>query len=222
MRFSFRMELSNAMRAHARRGALTLLLCSLVTPSAHSQHWERTNGPHDAIFSLFSSGRIVFAGGMNGIYRSTNNGASWAIVDTTIDLADSVIGAVYAFAENNENLFAGGWYGIDRSTDNGLSWSPSYRAPKGPSEIMAFSLSGSNIFAGSWIYGVLCSTDNGANWTRDGLSPQDVRALTMVGTTLFAGGTFSGVSRSTDSGKSWKAMNSGLRNRRVSSLLSDN
>jgi len=55
----------------------------------------------------------IIAGAFNGVFRSTNNGASWTLVNSTM-------GSIVTFASSGMNLFAGvGFNGVFLSTNSG-------------------------------------------------------------------------------------------------------
>jgi len=147
-----------------------------------------------------ASGTIL-AGTMNGIYRSTNFGASWTRVTTNYG---------FSFAKHGSTLYAGTSQGVFRSTNDGATWTAA-NTGMGFSWIYAMTAipngSGVTLFAGAG--GVLRSTDNGATWTpaSNGLTSIGVYALTTApnasgGTDLFAG-TAEGIFRSADNGDTW-------------------
>jgi photosystem II stability/assembly factor-like uncharacterized protein len=156
-------------------------------------------------------GADLFAGTYNGIYLSTNDGASWA--------ADSSMEAnVRALAVRGSNLFAGSLYseGVYRSTDSGGSWAlvDSGLAGNGVISVFAFAELGTNLFAGT-NDGVFLSTDRGTSWTavNNGIelnADTYVEALAVSGTNLFAGISGGGVYLSTNNGTSWIAASTGL------------
>jgi photosystem II stability/assembly factor-like uncharacterized protein len=90
----------------------------------------------------------------------------------------------------------------------------------GASVILAFAVSGDNLFAGTQDGGVLRSTDGGAHWSAANTNLTDpfVRALAVSGTNLFAGTFGSGVFRSTDNGAGWAAVNGGMMRTYVQAL----
>jgi photosystem II stability/assembly factor-like uncharacterized protein len=99
--------------------------------------------------------------------------------------------------------------------DSGL---PSISEP-----VNTFIVSGTNIFAGKKGV-VLFSTDNGASWTAEYLpltntiGTVNVYSLAVSGSNLFAG-TDGGVFLSTNNGTNWTAVNNGLTNISVNSLV---
>jgi hypothetical protein len=128
------------------------------------------------------------------VFLSTNNGAIWTRVST--GLTDT---SVLSLAYLGTNLFAGMYYsrggGVFRSTNNGTSWSPAntglpYDSVNGyyPG-VMAFSVSGTNLFAGTYGRGVFLSTNNGTNWAlvNTGMTDDEVSTLAVGSTYLFAG-----------------------------------
>ena len=94
--------------------------------------------------------------------------------------------------------------------------------PKGPDNqtIFCITVSGTNIFAGTYDAGVYRTTDNGAIWTQvnTGLTNTTVTSLAIIGTNVFAGTYGGGVFLSTNNGTSWTAINSGLANLYVNTL----
>ncbi len=72
------------------------------------------------VLAINSSGHI-FAGTSGGIFRSTNNGDSWMVVNTGLTNM-----TVRAFAINSSgHIFVGTFGGgVFRSTNNGSSWTP--------------------------------------------------------------------------------------------------
>jgi hypothetical protein len=77
--------------------------------------------------------------------------------------------------------------------------------------VYSFTASGTNLYAGTYSNGVILSTDNGASWTKIGLTNTCTRSLAISGTNLFAGTDINdyrihltnGVFLSTDNGKNW-------------------
>jgi hypothetical protein len=140
------------------------------------------------VWSLGVNGTNLFAGTSDGVFLSTNNGNSWAAVNT--GLTD-----LYAacFAVSGKNLFAGTSSGVFLSTNNGNSWAVINSGMTNPyvltnPSIWSLAVSGINIFAGTSL-GVFLSTDNGTNWNaiNYGLPITDVYALMVSDNNLFAG-----------------------------------
>ena len=82
----------------------------------------------------------------------------------------------------------------------------------GGGTVYCFTVSGTNIFAGTDGGGVYRSTNNGSSWTsiNYGLTNLTVFALASSGTNIFAGTLYGGVFCSTNNGANWAA--TGLTN----------
>jgi ligand-binding sensor domain-containing protein len=157
--------------------------------------------------TLAVSGTNLFAGTTDGVFLSTNNGASWTAASSGLTYTQ-----ITALTASGTNLFAGSYgLGVDRSTNNGTSWTA---ASSGLTStfVLALTVSDTNLFAGTY-GGVFLSTNNGTNWTpaSSGLTNDYIASLAVSGSNLFAG-TGLGVDLSTNNGTSWTAASTGLPN----------
>lgn len=119
--------------------------------------WEKTDIPQDNFLTSsidFNIQGHVFIGTNKGIFRSLDEGVTWAKV------LDSV--RVYSLLVNGDKtIFALEEYGaVYRSTDNGNSW----QKLSGVSGNCFTSNLQENIFLGSSDSTIWISTDNGNNW----------------------------------------------------------
>ena len=183
---------------------------------------------------------------VGGVYRSTDNGATWNRVGLMTRLRSLAI-------NSKGHIFAGTAYGdkVFRSTDNGTSWTSggklndAWRLVINSSDHIFVGTSGgvfrSTDNGASWTYvglknrveslavnsrghifaalscGVYRSTDDGATWTNIGLTNHYTESLAVNSRGhIFAGLKRGGVFRSTDNGASWTYV--GLKNRSVRSL----
>ena len=104
-----------------------------------------------------------------GIVHSTDNGTSWAEIDS--DLTNNVV-HVLAMTGNNllagtsTNLLGSTYPGgrIFLSTNDGGSWTI-VNTGLTSADINVFNVNGGNLFAGTEGGGVLLSTNNGISWT---------------------------------------------------------
>ncbi|MBI5404273.1 MAG: T9SS type A sorting domain-containing protein [Ignavibacteriae bacterium] len=92
------------------------------------------------------------------------------------------------------------------STNNGESWTQTVLNNRA---VYSLAISGDNIFAGTFQYGVYRSTDNGVNWAQTTLNNQIVYSLAISGNNIFAG-TGNGVYQSTNNGEIWFQENEGF------------
>jgi len=171
------------------------------------------------IYGLAYNPPYVFAGtDGSGLFLSTNNGVSW----TSSGMSDKIIGDITG---NESNLFASVSFpirGVYRSTDICKSWAPAGMAGLTDKNILALTLNGSNLYAGTAYTGVFISTDNGDNWTNlnNGLT-DDVWTIIFHNSDIFAG-TGHGVYLSTNGGNDWINISDGLTNLFAGSLVIHN
>ena len=88
--------------------------------------------------------RFFYAGTDSGVFRSTDNGVSWAPCDSGLLKTQARIIEV-----NGSNLLAGMSNGLFLSTDNGISWNG---AGFHDTSINAIAVSGSGLFAADGEY----------------------------------------------------------------------
>ena len=149
------------------------------------------------------SDNVIIVAEDNFIWRSTDDGMSWDVVE------QFALTGISSFAKAGTKLFGAATTGIQTSTDNGASWS----FEPFSNGAYSFSSNGSTIYLGSSSK-VFKSTDVGATWidVSTGLGNGGIQALLFDGTTLFAGTPADavGIFRSTNGGTSWDPGAAGL------------
>lgn len=178
-----------------------------VAPS--SSPWNP--GTVNDFYGLASSSdgtKFVAVNNLNGIYVTTNSGASWAKTSAPAHNWKSV-----ASSSDGLRLVAGIYpghsgSGIYLSTNGGASWNKT-TAPDGPGIIwggIASSADGSQLAAASCTDGVYTSTDGGASWSKTS-SPSSacIIASSDDGTRLVTAGS-GGVYTSNDGGAHWSTV----------------
>jgi len=157
----------------------------------------------------------------DGVFLSTDNGASWTEVNKGIQNIP-----INSFGLAGTDIFAGAYTGrVFRSTNDGTSWTRlNLTFSDKTVHVACFAFLGSYLFAGTRSSmgagsGVFLSTDRGVSWAavNSGLADTTVQSLAVSGTNLFAG-TRGGVFLSTNQGTSWAAVNTGLTCENVVSL----
>ncbi len=106
------------------------------------------------------------------------------------------------------------------TVQNSFSQWSNISAGLGNKQVYSFSNNSTNLFAGTFNYGLYTSTDNGMNWTQAGigLNNRIVFALTVFGNYLYAG-TDIGIWRTSNNGAYWSLI--GLNNNTIYSLASN-
>ena len=143
-----------------------------------------------------------------GIYRSTDNGATWAKTSKGLNgvYAPNINDILYA----NNTLFAATWNGVYKSTNNGTKWTPASTGL--PSqfgnvvETNTLAVLNGTLYAGTVLNKIYKSTDNGASWqfSGNGLTTYSstINDMITAGTDLYAA-TEDGIYKSTNAGASW-------------------
>ncbi len=134
----------------------------------------------------------IYAGTVNGIYKSTNGAGSWSPAQN--GLPGYGIFSIVIDPKNPNTLYAGGVGGVYKTTNGGGSWKTINKGFADPSpwvNVLAIDpLNPSTLYAGA--NGVYKTTDSGTNWypLNNGLTNKDVKAIAidpLTTSTLYAG-----------------------------------
>ncbi len=156
--------------------------------------------------------REIFLGSLeNGIFRSTDVGASWTSIDSglgTQGLRSLLVSGPFVYA-------GGGVTDVFRSSNNGTSWTTftSGLPQNGLSHgIWALAAGGQYLYAGYDNNQVYRSSDDGEHWSwaSSGLTSINIRGLAAFGSNVVAATLEHGVFLSTDNGTNWAPINDGL------------
>lgn len=169
----------------------------------------------------------AYAATQDGLFKSTDNGATWSSVTLPGSPNQVLVQSVVTDPSNAQIVWVGlgQFFGgtsaelVLRSTDGGSSWnnvSPSVVEGYGVSAMGIDPSNPSNVFAaftGNFAFGrqVWQTSDGGATWTdrSDGLPENVIWSFAFSGGTVFASGgqdfgnQFVGVYKSTNNGASW-------------------
>jgi photosystem II stability/assembly factor-like uncharacterized protein len=163
---------------------------------------------------------VVYAGTVNGVFKSTDAGATWTAASKGLGPAGAWVRSLAVTGGAGGAVYAGTHAdGVFKSTDGGASWSPAsnglpvaYFLPN-VGALVADPRSPNRIWAGT-NRGVFLTTDGGLTWQerRRGL-PLDVPTLGLAlapdGKTLYAS-NLRAVFKSTNQGKLWTRVSKGL------------
>jgi photosystem II stability/assembly factor-like uncharacterized protein len=125
-------------------------------------NWPGTSLPHGyaRVNEMAVIGTDVLAATFNGMYRSTNSGASWMDSNEGILATD-----ITAFATSSNAIFAGtNWTGVYVSTDQGGTWSRANTGLATP-HVLAMTTKDNWTFASVLNKKTYRTNNNGATWT---------------------------------------------------------
>ncbi len=215
---------------------VTLWVMPTTPATPADRHWVSL-GPEawgiDALAIDPTSPQTIYAGG-EGVFKSTDAGASWSVVYVTS--LPNYITALAIDPTSPQTIYAGGTGahiggGVFKSTDAGRNW---INTGMTDTDVYALAIdpkSPQTIYAGTRYMdahggGVFKSTDGGITWSaaNTGMNASWILSLVIDPTspqTIYAGTDRVGVFKSTDGGGTWSTVNTGLTNTSVGSLAID-
>ena len=187
--------------------------------SDHGDSWAKTDVNNtllaqELVFAFCTKDNALFAGAGNGIYKSTDGGATFERMlngfPTNINVfawsltasGGNVVAAVTVLFSPSEALD-----GIFYSPDDGGTWHQA-TLPIVPTAVTAVASDGSSLAyaalfgQSSSVKGLYKSTDAGVTWTQRPALNVDIERLAANGSNVLAGDLF-GAYYSTDFGESW-------------------
>jgi photosystem II stability/assembly factor-like uncharacterized protein len=187
--------------------------------SDHGDTWSKTDVnnallSHALVLAFCVKDNSLFAGAINGIYRSTDGGTTF---ERTLDGFPPNIGVTaYSLAASGGNVIAAvnvsfspsdGLAGIFYSSDDGNNWHQA-TIPIEPTAVTAVASDGSSLAyaalfgQSSSVKGLYKSTDAGVTWSQRQALNVDIERLAANGNNVLAGDLF-GAYYSIDFGESW-------------------
>lgn len=159
-----------------------------------------------------TNGHLFAATNGSGLFRSTDDGASWSRIDDA-----GMKSWFYSVAANGSTLFAGSYLGLlYRSTDEGETWLADTLGGARSIVTGIAVVNATTVLAGTGVDGLWRSNDGGVSWRRVTTFPSqaNIFPITVDNHNRVCVGTYgSGVFRSTDGGNSW--LFDGLKGLRV-------
>jgi photosystem II stability/assembly factor-like uncharacterized protein len=153
--------------------SLIMLTAIFICADDLSAQWQQTNGPRGGLTSCYASDtdEIYVGTHHGGVFRSINNGASWAACNNGLTALN-----ITALCADNEKVYmCNGTNGFYRSIDDGQSWQtfPSFWSSY---QMGCVAAQGDHIFVGTWGSGFMVSNDGGNSWNNamSGIVPSTV------------------------------------------------
>lgn len=166
----------------------------------NNNNWSSvsTFGQGEIVYSLaYGSNGYIYAGTWGGkIYKSTNNGTSWTVINSSMSVS-----YIWSLNINGNIIFAATEKGVYKY--DGSTWSLTTLSGKDVHTIVSYN---GTIYAGTWGFGIYKSADYGLTWSQinTGLNAfLAIQSLTVNSNgIIFAGTAGGGVFKSTD-GSTW-------------------
>ncbi len=190
---------------------LFLLTALFFVVNQINAQWVKTSYiAQGSVESIAVNGDTILVGSQSGgIYRSTDNGATWVEANNGLP---SNTAEVSAIANEGANFYAAiKFYGVYVSTDNGSSWNAALNGLPNSPYITSIAVSGNKLFLGT-LDGLYYSSDGGANWStaHTGLTDTDIRSLGIIGQNIFAGTYTDNLYKSSLDNINWTKSNNGF------------
>ncbi len=189
------------------------------TDGGNTWHHVSNFQEHESISGIVVIGDRLYVGTLNtGIWYSDDDGATWLQVNDGFGPM-----SIHELSRIGTTLVAGARDRVFRKRDNADELN-AVHVDFVLEQIDAFAAMENLLYVGGSVRnggGLFRSNDEGDSWTRIAVKEMrhTVEALAVFGATLYAGTYGSGVFRSDDNGDTWTAVNDGLTDRTVSTLL---
>ncbi len=186
-------------------------------------NWNNQNsgitGSVNAIGVAPGAPNTIYAAAGDGIFRSTDAGATWTKTPATGLSSFNFANVITVDPTNAATVYLGHFFGLFKSVDSGNTWTPVNSAPLNNPSVFAIAFdpaTPATIYLGTSA-GVFKSTNSGASWfTQNNFGvagTPNVHALAIDPTaplTIYAGTFGNGLFKSINGGGVWTAMNNGM------------
>ena len=172
--------------------------------------WQRRDGGLDdfsvrALAVDDADPDLLVAGGLTGIYRSSDAGKSWEKISDQENVESLAIDP-----RDSKRIYVGTWRQAFRTEDGGKSWALVANGMVLDTDVFSINLDPKNpdnlwISTCGWVYS---SFDRGENWTRykEGFNNRRIQAIALDANhdSWVYAGSVAGLYRTQDLGKSWQ------------------
>ena len=205
-----------------RLGALDNPTVGLFVSADEGTTWRHMGwkGYIRTFYTEAGSDGVVWSACGNGVFRSSDHGATWRI---TTGWEVTEVLKVKADPSGPATVYAATAYGVFKSKNSGETWREQNVGFVKPfvSDIVADRTNSTKLFAASED-GIYMSVNAGAEWHLIGLKGMGVRTLLQHPTepnAIFAGTEDDGFYITSDGGKTWQQSNTGLTQMTVYTIV---
>jgi photosystem II stability/assembly factor-like uncharacterized protein len=195
--------------------ALAAFLLTAVSLTAQWQPYLANTSGVQAVRSITTQGGAIYLASFPlGVYKSTNDGASWATVNSGLPVASGNIN-IESVGSNATHLFAGTHSGVYRSSNGGTTWTLANGTLTANANVFAnkfFNFGGVTFVVMSGMIssggGVYRTNNNGDTWSvsHAGMgSNMTVYHIASINNVFYAA-TSAGMVRSLDNGVNWSTV----------------
>jgi photosystem II stability/assembly factor-like uncharacterized protein len=159
---------------------------------------------------------VYVATGSEGVFRSSDHGATWDQLNTGITNL-----SLFSIAASDGVAYAGGLLSFYRSTNNGWTWeAPIFPFIGGSGVVRAIDCTGPNVVVGIDQTGAYFSSDHGITWENHstGLALDTINRILMTPSGAVFAATSSGVYEYTPSTQTWASVNDNMLGGNILSL----
>jgi photosystem II stability/assembly factor-like uncharacterized protein len=186
----------------------------LMAKTTGDQWIEPATNMSGIIINTFHvNGNDIFAGTLSaGLFRSTDDGASWVNLGLSVN-------NIYSVSVFDSTLYVSSFFGVHSSKDNGSTWVRlnSILSTKG------VLLHKKRLYCISAEKGLFISDDSGKTWNTptSSVASNALSAIIEHENDIYISTLGAGVFRSSDNGESWNSVNVGLSNFDLLALASN-
>ena len=214
-------SLSSSGVIYAARGGIYQVSKSTDNGSS----WDTINIGIDTtnitLVQYTNHGILIAVDYYKGIFRSTDDGATWSPSDLGYSIGDAPSSIT---SVNNGDIFLSTYLaGLYESTDDGSSWSK-INGDIEDKYILDVSVNSSGDIFSATFTDVYKSVNNGTNWTQlnSGTISHSLQCVSIDNSdNILVGTYYDGVVRSTDGGSNWETLNNGMYFTTIKSLIAD-
>jgi photosystem II stability/assembly factor-like uncharacterized protein len=159
-----------------------------------------------------SDPKVVVAGALDGVYRSTNGGNNWERISSNDGIVKN-IESIAVDPKDSNVIYAGTWHLAWKTSDGGANWQHINKGMIDDSDVFSIIVSSANpseVFA-SACSGIYKSTSGGDQFQKIQGIPFTARRTRVLkqdpgNPAIVYAGTTEGLWKSADEGKTWKRM----------------